>query len=597
MPTQDFMRNLTVAAKTFYRTWGNPEQHYAAREQETRAYRYQRLWDYYQGTAFEDMRAWAEYRRAFGLYRQIRLVWDHVHSLVEFYATHVWSGSIADDGLHLPDGVPNAIPLAEDTDPDLAAAVAQLWQWWNFQEVMTMLVRYTAALGEILVEIKDDPDRGKVLIELIWPSYIKDIRLDEAGNVKAYVIEYQVYDEKRLDYYIYRREVDDKSFRTFKDGRPFDFTRTPDATTGAASTSVGGLGGSDDLVNIGGSGGDIPNPYGFAPAVLFRHIRVMGNHGEPAIWATQSELDEVNALFSHIIDKAHISLRAPVIVAGNIAPNALQRALTNMVGSVKRTFTEDLDEPMSDREELNILEGPAGTQISTIELKIGEAAEILDRIIAGIERKTPEVTFYEQLRGMTQLTGPAASRLLGDVEHKVRAVSAGYDRSLTKLMQMSVAIAGWRVNNGDWDFTMSGTDPEEVILFGGERLSEAQKKFVDYDLTSFGAGDLDFNIMPRDLVPMTPKERYELLQMKKTALEIIPQTQLAKEGGYDLELAEQWQADWDKKQEEAADKELALVKETAAIKKPIGAPPGGPQKGSANQGRNQNRQRQQRQGR
>lgn len=596
MPTQDFMRHMAVSAKTFFRTWGNPEQHYAAKEQETRTYRYQRLWDYYQGTAFEDLHAWAQYRRAFGLYRQIRLVWDHVHSLVEFYATHVWSGSLADDGLHLPDGVPNAIPLAEDTNPELAAAIAQLWQWWNFQEVMTMLVRYTAALGEMLVEIKDDPDRGKVLIELIWPSYIKDIKLDEAGNVKYYCIEYQVYDEKRFDSYIYRREVDGKSFRTFKDGRPFDFSKIPADQRGGQTTSYApnadfGVQAEYDGT---GDGNEIENPYGFVPAVMFRHIRVMGNHGEPAIWATQSELDEVNALFSHIIDKAHISLRAPVIVAGNIAPNALQRALTNMVGSVKRPFTESLDEPQSDREELNILEGPAGTQISTIELKIGDAAEILDRIIAGIERKTPEVTFYEQLRGMTQLTGPAASRLLGDVEHKVRAISAGYDRSLTALMQMAISVAGWRVNNGDWDFTATGSDPEEVILFGGERLTEAQKKFTVYDLDSFKAGDLDFNIMPRDLVPMTPKERYELLQMKKSALEIIPQTQLAKEGGYDVALAEQWQKDFDAKQEQQRQQDLESQTALASIRKPTGAPPGGPQRGSANQGRNQNRAKQQR---
>lgn len=587
MPAQDFMRHLSISARTFFRTWGNPEQVHAAKEQDVRAYRYQRLWDYYQGTAFEDLQAWAEYRRAFGLYRQIRLVWDHVHSLVEFYATHIWSGSLANDGLHLPDGVSNAIPLAEDTDPELAAAIAQLWQWWNFQEVMTMIVRYTAALGEILVEIKDNPDRGKTLIELIWPSYVKEIQLDEAGNVKSYCIEYQVWDEKRIDSYIYRREVDGKSFRTFKDGRAFDFAVSPTATGDAAPTNSAQF--DSDVFGRSSSGSEIPNPYGFAPAVLFRHIRVMGSHGEPAIWATQSELDEVNGLFSHIIDKSHISLRAPVIVAGNIAPNALQRALTNMVGSVKRTFTEDLDEPLSDREELNILEGPAGTQISTIELKIGDAAEILDRIIAGIERKTPEVTFYEQLRSMTQLTGPAAARLLGDVEHKVRAISAGYDRSLTALLQMSLAISGWRLNNGDWDFTASGDDPEEVILFGGERLSKKQEKFKSYDLDSYKSGDLDFNIMPRDLVPMTPKERYELIQMKKTALDIIPQVQLAKEGGYDIELAEQWQADFDKKQEESQQQELAMAQQTAAIKRPVGAPPGGPQKGARNQSRNGNR--------
>src|SRR4030095_16169017 len=136
----------------FYRTWGGPDTQQQASEVDLRVYRYQRLWDYYQGTAFDDVEAWAKYRQAFGLYRQIRLVWDHVHALVEFYATHVWSGTLSLHGESLPDGVQNAIPLAEDTDHELVVAIGQLWSWWNFQEQMTTLVRYTAALGEFLVE-------------------------------------------------------------------------------------------------------------------------------------------------------------------------------------------------------------------------------------------------------------------------------------------------------------------------------------------------------------------------------------------------------------------------------------------------------------
>src|SRR6478752_5206291 len=219
---QRFWDKSTQAAKVFMRSWSNPEQQHAIRDQDVRDYRYQLLWDYYQGNAFDDLQQWAEYRKAYGLYRQIRQVWDHVHGLVEFYATHVWSGSLAEDGLKLPDGVPNAIPLAEDTKPELAAALGQLWTWWNFQEVMTMLVRYVAALGEMLVEVKDDPDRGKVMIDLIWPGYIKNIALDEAGNVQSYCIEYQVFDEVKNDVYIYKREVDKEYFRTYKDNVLFD---------------------------------------------------------------------------------------------------------------------------------------------------------------------------------------------------------------------------------------------------------------------------------------------------------------------------------------------------------------------------------------
>ena len=120
-----------------------------------------------------------------------------------------------------------------------------------------------------------------------------------------------------------------------------------------------------------------------------------------------------------------------------------------MVGTIKRTFTDELDDPYADAESLNILEGPQVLEISTIELKISEAGEALDRIVKTVERKCPEVTFYSELRSMTQLTGAGATSILGDVTRKARMVSAGYDVQLTKLCQMTVAIAGMRLAEGE----------------------------------------------------------------------------------------------------------------------------------------------------
>lgn len=528
----------------FYRTWGGVDQSLTTHEYDVRLYRYQRLWDYYQGTAFDDLEAWAQYRRAFALYRQIRLVWDHVHALVEFYATHVWSGTLPLDGKRLPDGVVNAIPLADDTDDGLSTAIGQLWQWWNFQETMTMLVRYVAALGEFLVEISDDVERGKLNLNLIWPGYVTLIDLDESGNVKRYIIEYEAWDEDEQRFFYYRREVDKATFASFRS----DTIASPEAFRQISST---------------------PNPYGFVPAVWFRHIRIIGNHGEPALWATQSELDEVNGLFSHIIDKSHVSLNAPIVVAGNIAPSVFKRSLDNMVSAAKNVFTEDELEPRESREDLNILEGPSGTSVSTIQLNVTDAAKILDRIIAGIERKVPEVTFYEQLRSMTQLTGPAASRLLGDVEHKLRAIAGNYDRSLIKLLQMGVAVAGFRATEA---------------LGGWAERNDQQVKFAGFDLDSYRHGDLNFDIMPRDLVPMTPRERYELLQLKKLVLPDLPEEQLAKEGGYSEEAVKAFLIPSAQEQADARQQRQDMLLNPAAAatapNRPPGAPPGGPQGGN-----------------
>lgn len=567
MPQNINHRSETVDAATFFRTWGNPEQQYAL-TQSDRAYRYRRLWDYYSGIAFDDLSAWGVYRREFGLYRAIRQIWDHTHQLVEFYATHIWSGSIAADGLTLPDGVENAIPLAKDTDAKLAAALGQLWLWWNMQEQMTTIVRYTAALGEYLVELKDDTERGKVLINTIWPSYIKDIKLDESGNVREYEIEYRVKDDDTNETFTYRRRVDKEWITTYKNGEPFDYTNDPlpsgDQPYGEYVSGSGE--GFDDE-----DGARVANPYRFAPAVWFRHLRMAGVRGEPAIWSTQGQLDEANQLFAHLLDKGHVSLEAPIVVSGNLAPNALQKALGQMVGNVKRAFTETLGGPVAERETINVLEGPAGTRIETIELKISEAAEALDRIIASIEKKCPEITFYQELRAMTQLTGPGAQRVLGDVERKVRSIAGGYDRNLIRLSQMGVSMCAMRLEEG---------------LEGWEDADDEQKKFAAFDENSYEDGDLNFDVMPRSVTPMNIKDKLEIEQLKKAVLgDFIPPEQLAEELGYHEDQIKEWTARAEKMKAEAE----ALMKEQAQagaptpIRKPVGAPGGGPQQGSRNQ--------------
>lgn len=551
------------ASPEFLRTWGNPEQQ-ADLTQDDRAYRYRRLWDLYQGTAFDSVSAWSRYRRQFGLYRSVRQVWDHAHQLVEFYATHIYSGTLPLDGMTLPDGVENAVPIAPNTDPTLAKALGQLWAWWNWQEQMTLVVRYTAALGEMLVELVDDPARGKVLINLVWPAYVKDLTLDESGNVIEYQIEYKVYEDTTGLTFVYRRKVTKDYIETFKDDQPFDYGRNPLPVGTQPYGEYVSFGA--DLDWQPASGARIENPYGFVPAVWFRHNRTLGVRGEPAIWATQAQLDEANQLFSHLLDKAHVSLEAPIVVAGNIAPNALQRAMNQMVGSVKRAFTEDFEHGQhNDRESLNILEGPAGTRVETIELKISEAAEALDRIVASIEKKCPELTFYQQLRNMTQITGPAAQRILGDVDRKVRSVAAGYDRSLVRLMQMGISICAMRLDEG---------------LEGWADPNEEQLKFASFDDESYHRGELDFTIMPRSIVAMNSRDKLELLTMKKNVFgEWLPMRVYAEELGYKTQDIERWDSEYSEPHDQPDESAVELPP------KPTGAPPDGPQQGAMRQQR------------
>jgi hypothetical protein len=560
----------STSRRAFLRTWGNPETTNRARPLDVRTYRYQRLYELYDGTAFNIADHWTQYKAAFNLYRYIRQIWDHVHELVEFYAMHIWSGSLASDGKHLPDGIANAVPLAEDVDDDLAAAIAQLWSWWNFQENMILIPRYVAMLGELLVELHDDPERGKIEIELIWPGYVSDIRLDKVGNVIYYCIEYSYFDRDDGQYHTYKREVDKRSFRTFRDGDPYNFDASPVPDGTDPDGEPYGLGygaySTPYVTEDDEDGYEVENPYGFVPAVWFRHYKTIGVRGEPALWSTQAALDELNGLLSHMMDKTHVNLEAPILISGNIAVNRLQKAFTNMYGAVKRTFTADADDDGD--EDLNVLQGPQGTTFATLEIDISKADVALQRIERTIERKCPEVTFYSQLRQMTQLTGPSANSLLGDVSRKVRIVASGHDRELVKLQQMGVSIGGMRYQEG---------------LGGWAEPTEAQEKFSGYDLESFEKGELNHDIMPRDLVPPTAKDKLDVLAMKKNVMPWLPADQIAHEAGYNREDALKWEAEWEKKQEEKAQQAMEQQQQQIQLRKPVGAPPGGPQRGAPTQ--------------
>jgi hypothetical protein len=516
----------------FLRSWGNPDQEALVANQAIRRTRYLHLWDLYEGTAFDDIEFWQDYKGKFALYRQIRLLWDHVHTLVEFYATHVWYGSLAQDGMNLPNGVLNAIPLAQDTEPAVAEAIGMALHLWGFQKKMVQIPRYAAALGELLVEIHDKPEEGPPQAELIWPTRVEELRLGLDGDVEAYSICYQA-DRPDGSSYLYRREVDKERFIIYEDASVVD---------------------------------EYPNPYGFTPAVWFRHIPKLGVRGEPALYSTQGQLDELNGLFSNLFDKSHLSLRAPVVVSGNISPSAFQRALSNMVGTVKRAATADLAKPHAGREELNILQGPQGTTISTIELKISEALKALEQMIASIERKCPEVTFYEQLRGMTQLTGPAASRLLGDVDKRLQAVASTHDVELHRLLGKGIAIMGMRASEG-------------LGVWAGSR--EDLQKFAPFSPESYLNNEIKFDILPRPLVPSTQMENLTIIETKQRVLPFFPPEQAGREAGYDEDLVAGWITDWERKKAQEEAEALEKQIQVAEASRPPGAPPGGPQRGTS----------------
>ena len=431
---------------------------------------YRLLWAYYENSAFEHPGMWAQYKGRHGLYRGARLLYNPTKRLCDFYATHLYPGALAADPAAVPAGQQMAIPLADDTTPETRAALDQLWAWSRWQANKSVLGRYGAVAGNVLIEAVDDLDAGRVYAGIVWPALVASLDLDPTGEVRAYALEYPARDDSG-GMYRYRKEVDLGEIRFLKDGRPFDY----------------------------GEGTSYPNPYGFVPAVWIKHVDLGGNLGAPAIHGSVGKVDELNSLASHIHDQVHKVIGAPILIASDGKVGSLLAQSQGAAGKAKRPSETPYDLSNLDREGLLMLTAPKETRVESLagNLQLHEAAEHLAMLQAEIEADHPEMAMYRELRGMSQVTGPAATRLMGDVVRAVGEVAANYDAGCAALFAMCLAIGGWRLASGDWDAPTA-----------------EQSLFASFNLDQYRTDALRIRILPRQLIQMSEEEALQVQQLR-----------------------------------------------------------------------------------
>lgn len=458
------MYAIRTGAMAATRAFSDPGQTERELTQAELVARYNLRWAYYQNSMFDRaVKGWEDYKRRYNLYRNIRLPYNPTFRLTEFYTGKVYPGLLSRDGLPLPDGIPLAFPFSKNTQEALQVAVAQIWQWSNWQAKKALEVRHGAALGDAFVEIIDDLEHRKVYLDIVWPGKVCEVVQDSAGNVKSYVIAYMVRDKETRQTYQYRKEVDGQAFRYFKDGEPFDY----------------------------GQGAIVENPYGFAPAVWCKHLDMGEERGEPANFSSLPKVDELNNLISHVHDQIHKVIGAPLVFFGS-------GPINNLLSTTKRGSSADEFDPTTaaqlEQEKVRLLKGPSDGHVEKLagDLDLAGTIQYAQGLVEEIEQDHPELVFYKELRGMSQLTGPAAERLVGDVAGKIVEAQAMYDLANIKAFQMAVAIAGFRAKSGAWG-----------------QLNSQQAKFLPYDLMSYERGDLTMELMPRPILTSTLKEKAE----------------------------------------------------------------------------------------
>lgn len=481
-------QNIGTAAKaavnTFREVYSDPRFARGDNLNQTRRNVYDKYWQYYSSEAFENLNEWQSYFSDKGMYRYTRLLFNPMRRLVDFYAGRVFPGRLTLDGDKLPYGSTLAIPLADDVEPDLKAAIGQIWSWSNWQNGMRLMVRYAAVTGNCLVEIVDEIEKGKVRLDVIWAGNVKDIQLDAVGNVQMYELAYNTLDETGK-VYLFGKKVTRDKIEYFKDGVEFDYY---------------------------GDGAVQQNPYGFCAAAWVKHVDLGGDFGAGALRGSFIKMDEINSLATHCLDQIHKQIDPPFILWTS-------GIITDAFASASDAEKEDYDS----RIDSIVLKGsPDGSKDVLVgNLVLSDALPYLDKLISEVERDHPEITFYQQLREMSQVTGPGARALLGDAESLFDEATSNYDSASIKLFQMSVAIGGFRQsqNVGGW-----------------QKKTTQQAKFAKFDLTSYERDELEIDITPRSLLAWSEQDDLDIATQRfdvaNKADGLLPLDERIKVAGY-----------------------------------------------------------------
>lgn len=459
-----------------------PTENFPWDDYNSRLFRYALSEAYYSNTAYRDIVTFAARLKAnSSLYTHIRGVYNPVQRLVDSYPSKVYGGALDFEDLST-----GAIPIVM-SDGQLTDAIKQLWLWSNWRVQKSLYVRMGAKLGDVFLKVVDEPDAGKVRIEVLHPAKVRDVSLDAVGNVKSAAIEYQRRDTDDGKYYKYTEiwygeNDEDKPWtvETLKNDAPFAYYN--DATGKAIQ--------------------QWENPYGFIPLVKVKHKDEGMKWGANPYQAQIGKIDELNDAASVTNDQLRKMLQPPWYFAGVGKP-------------------AELDASTPDRDQLSAIYGPKESQpfAMVTNLDITAAGVNIERMLMELERDMPELSMH-RLREGGSLTAPGVRSAYSDAIDRYSEAQGIYDDGLIRAQKMGISIGGFRGYEG----------------------------FQGYNLDSYEKGDLEHFIKDRPIVAdeLSKKERLEALQSAQAPIWLV-----LRELDFDQETIDEVIADAEKKARDA----------------------------------------------
>jgi hypothetical protein len=460
-----FMRAITA----FHDAWFNADPQRAQlgladfdawSQWEARKLRYALFWGLYENNAFRES-AWtwaADLKRAFETYRHIRGVFNPVHRLGEFWSGHLMGGAVdaaAGDGTD----VESSLPIEAD-NAAIRPALARLWKDTNITVLKDVLTLFGPVLGDVGLEVVDDPVREQVTLHVRHPGHLKWVERDDAGRIKSYIIEEYRYDPRPVPIKDFNPILDPRTLRY-----PVRYNEEAFLDGGRVVYRSFLNGAPHDWRGVSGDGEELPPewraPYGFVPLVVIHHRPVNLSWGLAEPHALVSKVLEIDNVASNTGDYIQKALNAPWLYIGVRKPD--KRGPFSARGS---TPAEDgpADDPNALRTRRDVVQSlyaQAGADAKPLVYPLQIEAVNAHRaaLVEEIERDYPELQM--DIWAQSDTSGRALREARRRVTNKVQQRRAAYDAGLVQAQKFALAIGSLRGYPG---YQGLPTDPDDPGL-------------------------------------------------------------------------------------------------------------------------------------
>lgn len=338
---------------------------------------------------------------------------------------------VVDLYLHAFDGAFGDEITADGASAITAAALLDIWAWSNLNIEKRQLCRLPATHGlcgiRIVARDDDDPLRRRVYLRIEHPATIRDMILDDRGNVERIQLEYDItagLAEESVTIAI-REELSKERIRTWRvdtgivqpfdvgqfiaDGMPLDRVTDYD----------------------GGPGSDYENALGVTPYVVCYHDKGNDIWGRNAWYRARRQVDRLNSLVSHIDIQIHEHVRNTwIIAASGTAPQEFDFSGRKVIYvDLRNGGTAPMVQSMVANLDLTSATAQARFQLEAIEDKLPELKATAGRFLSGQSGET-----------VAELRKPAEERL--------QAARDMYEDALVRADQIALS---WGVLLGLWD--------------------------------------------------------------------------------------------------------------------------------------------------